>query len=47
MALGPRDCPSPGVPWSEAHVMEFMGLWRWDQGIGGVGVGGGWGGVGD
>jgi hypothetical protein len=33
MKLRPGDCPLPGVPWSEAHLMEFMGLWRWDYGI--------------
>jgi hypothetical protein len=31
MSLRPGDRPFPIVPWSEAPLMEFMGLWDWDQ----------------
>jgi hypothetical protein len=35
MASGKRDCPFPIVTWSVVRPMGFMGLLRWDQGIGG------------
>jgi hypothetical protein len=38
--LGPRDRSFPGVPWSEATLMEFMRLWRWDRGTSVRGMGG-------
>jgi len=33
MAFGRRDCPLSGGPWSDAHLSEFMGLWRRGRGL--------------